>query len=79
MADCVDAVTTWSERWEELKRIYGGRRQEIRRTAVGWNPGGWQEDKSITPSGAREFYTVVREGEPLKEPKTVTVTRKVYE
>lgn len=53
---------TWRERWQELKRIYGGQKCEVRLTAVGWNPGGWTEVEGPTPSGNREYYIVVQPG-----------------
>jgi hypothetical protein len=55
---------TFKERWQELKRIYGGRRREIRWTAVGWQPPGegWTQDPGPTPSRNKEYYTVVRPG-----------------
>jgi hypothetical protein len=50
------------ERLAEIKRIWNGEKREVRYTAVGWKPGeGWKEDCQPTPSGEREFYTVVRE------------------
>jgi hypothetical protein len=56
---------TLKERLAELRRIWNGRpRREIRMTAIGWRPPGenWTEDPN-PPSGAPEFYRVVREGE----------------
>jgi hypothetical protein len=57
-----------AERWQELKRIYGGDRdREVRHTAIGWQPGeDWIQDPN-PPSGSPEFYQVVRAGETEKE------------
>jgi hypothetical protein len=57
-----------AERWQEIKRIYGGDRdREVRYTAVGWQPGeDWIQDPN-PPCGTVEFYRVVREGTIEKE------------
>lgn len=64
---------SWLERLRELRRIYNGERRQVRLTAVGWCPPGeeWLEETQQTPSGAPEFYRVIREGEREPEPATV--------
>jgi hypothetical protein len=52
-----------SERWRELRRIWNSERRPVVQTAVGWCPGeDWTEQTGPTPSGNREYYTVVRVG-----------------
>jgi hypothetical protein len=62
---------TWRERLQNLADDWGGKRKEIRHTAVGWQPdAGYQEDTNCpTPSGEREFYRVIRPGPKPKDTK----------
>jgi hypothetical protein len=60
---------TWRERWQELKRIYGGEQREVRSVAISWQPDPrYQEDCTAPCDKPREFFIVLREA-PRKQDK----------